>query len=108
MLVQRQVCHQLFEFPIFILQLLEAAQFGYTHTREFLFPAGLLPISVPLGEINPIMNSPRRAISTHRGLFIWWAIADLNCGPPACQARGYTVFTMGYEGVTHNVTQWCA
>ena len=39
MLVQRQVCHQLFEFPIFILQLLEAAQFGYTHTREFLFKA---------------------------------------------------------------------
>jgi len=39
MLVQCQVCHPLLEFPIFILQLLEAAQFGYTHTREFLFTA---------------------------------------------------------------------
>ena len=31
----------------------------------------------------------------------------VHCGPPACQARGYTVFTMGYEGVTHIVTQRC-
>jgi len=54
--------------------------------NELLGIDRLLPISVPLGEINPEKNSPRRAISTHRGLFIWWAIADLNCGPPACQA----------------------
>ncbi len=38
-LVQRQVCHPLFEVVIFILQLLKAAQFGYTDTGEFLFPA---------------------------------------------------------------------
>ena len=38
-LVQRQVYHPLFDFAIFILQLLEAVQFSYAHTREFVFPA---------------------------------------------------------------------
>ena len=29
----------------------------------------------------------------------------MNCGPPACQAGGDLIFTIGYECVTHSVTQ---